>query len=165
MKPTHILALAVFAIFSPTALAEDALRPLDTRTRCIVLFRECLVLIEKKDVDGIFPIIADGGASDFKIFPDSPPRKGDLMNELKNVEKFFKKNFRYPATIKDNFNEILFSEKVTTDKSISIKNTATDETIDGILHSIKIKLPEPDGTAELRFVEVAGRLYWVPFGW
>ena len=165
MKPTHILALALFAIFYPSALAEDAPLLLDTRTRCIVLFRECLVLIEKKDVDGIFPIIADGGASDFKIFPDSPPQDGGLRDELKDVDKFFEKNFRYPATIKDKFNEILFSEVVTTDKSVSINNTATDEIVDGILHSIKIKIPEGDITTELRFVEVAGRLYWVPFGW
>jgi hypothetical protein len=160
MKPTHILALALFAMFSPSALAEDSLRPLDTRTRCISLFRECLVLIEKKDIDGIFPIIADGGASDFKISFDPPPLEG-----AKDVESFFRKNFRINAsTIKSKFNEILLSEAVTTDK-ISIKNAATDEIIDGKLHSMKIKLPELDGTGELRFVEVAGRLYWVPFGW
>ena len=160
MKPTHILALALFAMFSPSALAEDSLRPLDTRTRCISLFRECLVLIEKKDIDGIFPIIADGGASDFKISFDPPPLEG-----AKDVEGFFRKNFRINAsTIKSKFNEILLSEAVTTDK-ISIKNAATDEIIDGKLHSMKIKLPELDGTGELRFVEVAGRLYWVPFGW
>ena len=160
MKPTHILALALFAIFSPSALAEDALCPLDTRTRCISLFRECLVLIEKKDIDGIFPIIADGGASDFKISIDPPPLEG-----AKDVERFFRKNFRInTSTIKNKFNEILLSEAVTTDK-ISIKNAATDEMIDGKLHSMKIKLPELDGTGELRFVELAGRLYWVPFGW
>jgi hypothetical protein len=160
MKPTHILALALFAMFSPSALAEDSLRPLDTRTRCISLFRECLVLIEKKDIDGIFPIIADGGASDFKISFDPPPLEG-----AKDVESFFRKNFRINAsTIKSKFNEILLSEAVTTDK-ISIKNAATDEIIDGKLHSMKIKLPELDGTGELRFVGVAGRLYWVPFGW
>ncbi|MBT5377551.1 MAG: hypothetical protein HN675_06815 [Opitutae bacterium] len=162
MKPTHAVALALFATFSPSASAEDSLRPLDTRTRCISLFRECLVLIEKKDVDGIFSIIADGGGAGFKIFPDSPPREG----ELKDVGKFFEKNFRFNAsTIKSKFNEILFSEMVTTDKSVSIKNKSTDEIIAGKLHSIKIKLPKPDVTAELRCVEVAGRLYWVPFGW
>lgn len=161
MKPTHILAFALVAMSSPLALAEDSLPPLDTRTSCISLFRECLVLIEKKDVDGIFPIIADGGASGFRISIDPPPLEGE-----KDVERFFRKNFRINAsTIKSKFNEILLSEAVTTDKSVSIKNAATDEIIDGKLHSIKIKLPELDGTGELRFVEVAGRLYWVPFGW
>lgn len=148
-------------MFSPSALAEDSLRPLDTRTRCISLFRECLVLIKKKDIDGIFPIIADGGASDFKISIDPPPLEG-----AKDVESFFRKNFKINAsTIKSKSNEILLSEAVTTDESVSVKNAATDEIIDGKLHSMQIKLPELDGTAELRFVEVAGRLYWVPFGW
>jgi hypothetical protein len=87
------------------------------------------------------------------------------LEGAKDVERFFRKNFRInTSTIKNKFNEILLSEAVTTDK-ISIKNAATDEMIDGKLHSMKIKLPELDGTGELRFVELAGRLYWVPFGW
>ena len=71
MKPTHTLvAVAALSLCSPTVLAEDSFRPLDTRTRCIVLFRECLVLIDKKDVNGIFKIVADGGATNFKLTPD-----------------------------------------------------------------------------------------------
>ena len=161
MKRALAVTLALFSIFSPPALAEDPLRPLDTRTRCIVLFRECLVLIEKKDFDGLFPIIADGAASSFKIFPEPPPQEG----ELKDLDKFFQENFKNAAAIKDNFNKILFSEAVTTDNSASIKNTTTDKTAEGKLHSIKIKLPERDAIGELRFVEVDERLYWVPFGW
>ena len=161
MKRAHAVTLALFAMFSPPALAEDPLRPLDTRTRCIVLFRECLIMIEKKDFDGLFPIIADGAASGFKIFPEPPPREG----ELKDLDKFFEGNFKNAAAIKDNFDKILFSESVTTDDAASIKNTATDEVVEGELHSIKIKLPERDAIGELRFVEADGRLYWVPFGW
>ena len=35
-----------------------------------MLFRECLVLIDNKDVNGIFKLIADGGGTDFRVTPD-----------------------------------------------------------------------------------------------
>ena len=65
MKSIHTLVtvaalfpVAALFLCSPAVLADDSFRPLDTRKRCIVLFRECLVLIDKKDVNGIFEIIA-----------------------------------------------------------------------------------------------------------
>ena len=59
-KTSQLLPLVLF-LCSSAVRAEDTFRPLDKKTRCIVLFRECLVLIDKKDVNGIFRIIADGG--------------------------------------------------------------------------------------------------------
>ena len=71
MRPIHTLALVTAILLTSIDVsADDMFQPLDTRTRCIVLFRECLVLIDQKDVDGVFEIIADGGASDFKLYPD-----------------------------------------------------------------------------------------------
>ena len=64
MKSTHtFISVAALFLCSTTAFADDMLQPLDTRTRCIVLFRECHVLIDQKDIDGIFKIVADGGAT------------------------------------------------------------------------------------------------------
>ena len=173
MKPTHTLVgVAALSLCSPAVLAEDSFRPLDTRTRCIVLFRECLVLIDKKDIDGILPIIADGqGASNFKLYPDPNSLSPDLKRELQDVDKFFKQNFKNVATLKGTFNKILFSKLVTAKEPVSVRNTANDKEDEATVHSIKITIPDMDGrissddTGELRFVEIADRLYWVPFGW
>ncbi|MDA7923088.1 hypothetical protein N9B50_01270 [bacterium] len=170
MKPAHtLLALAALSLCSPEVFAQDSFRPLDTRTRCIVLFRECLVLIDKKDVNGIFQVIADGGASDFKLSPDPDSLSPDLKRELQDVNGFFKHNFRSAPLLNRTFNKIQFSELVTAKESVSVTNTATDKKAEAKLHSIKIKITIPDTdrdkTVELRFVQIADKIYWIPIGW
>ena len=170
MKPAHtLLAVAALSLCSHEVFAQDSFRPLDTRTRCIVLFRECLVLIDKKDVNGIFQVIADGGASDFKLSPDPDSLSPDLKRELQDVNGFFKHNFRSVPLLNRTFNQIQFSELVTAKESVSVTNTVTDKKNDAKLHSIKIKITIPDTdryeTAKLRFVQIADKFYWIPIGW
>lgn len=170
MNPAHTLvAVAALFLCTPAALAEDSFRPLDTRTRCIVLFRECLVLIENNDANGIFQIVADGGASGFKLYPDLDSLSPDLKRELQDVNGFFKHNFRSAPLLKRTFNKIQFSELVTEDDPVSVTNSANDRKDEAKLHSIKIKIPIPDTDrheiGELRFVEIADRIYWIPIGW
>ena len=168
MKPTQtFVAVVALSLCSHEVLAEDSFRPLDTRTRCIVLFRECLVLIDKKDVNGIFQVIADGGASDFKLYPDPNALPPDLKRELQDVDEFFTHNFKNAPAIKRTFNDILFSDLVTAKESVAVKNTGNDKKDQATLHSIEIKIPDIDRRdfTELRFVEIADKIYWVPFGW
>ena len=93
MKTTVLAILFVCLSFS-VAEAQLMFQPLDTRTRCIVRLRECLVLIDQKDVDGIFEFIADGGALDFKLYPDPDSLPQQLKEELQNVDRFFERNFQ-----------------------------------------------------------------------
>ncbi len=166
-----LLALAALSLCSPAVFAQDSFRPLDTRTRCIVLFRECLVLIDKKDANGIFQVVADGGApgSGFKLFPDLDSLSPDLKQELQDVDRFFKRNFKSAPLIKRTFDKIQFSELVTDDEPVTVTNTASDKKDEAKLHSIKIKIPIPDTDrheiGELRFVQIADKIYWIPIGW
>ena len=170
MNPAHTLVtVATLFLCSSAVLAEDSFRPLDTRTRCIVLFRECLVLIDKKDVNGIFKIVADGGATDFKLTPDPDSFSPKLKQELQDVNRFFNRNFRSASLLKRTFNKIQFSELVTAEESVFVTNTANDNKDEAKLHSIKIKIKDPDTDrheiGELRFVQIADKLYWIPVGW
>ena len=170
MNPAQTLVtVAALFLCSPVVLAEDSFRPLDTRTRCIVLFRECLVLIDNKDVDGIFQIIADGQASGFRRYPDLDSLSPDLKRELEDVDRFFNKNFKAASLLKRTFNEIQFSELVTAEESVSVTNTSNDNKDEAKLHSIKIKIKDLDTDrheiGELRFVQIADEIYWVPIGW
>lgn len=170
MKLPHTLVtVATLFLISPTVMADDSFRPLDTRTRCIVLFRECLVLIDKKDVNGIFKIIADGGATDFKLTPDPDSFSPKLKQELQDVDRFFNRNFRNSSLINRAFNETQFSELVTAKELVSVTNTANDNKTEAKLHSIKIKIRIPDTDRDefgkLRFLEIADNIYWIPFGW
>ena len=168
MKPAHLLVtVALLYLCSPAVFADDSFRPLDTRTRCIVLFRECLVLVDKQDVNGVFQIVADGGASEFKLYPDPSSLSPDLKRELQDVNGFFQKNFKSAPMMKRTFNNIQFSKLVTAENSVSVTNTANGKKEQAKLHSIKIKIPDTDRheIGELRFVEIADRIYWIPFGW
>lgn len=167
MKTTcTLIALAALILFSPAVLGEDAPRPLDTRTRCIVLLRECHVLIEKKDLNGIFQIVADGDASGFKLCYDSNSNTPTMKQKTENADKFIEENFKYALTTKTMFDKILFSDVVTQKEPVSVKNTTTNEIEKGTLHSIRIKFPDSSRKpGELRFIEIAEKLYWVPFGW
>ena len=171
MKPTYTLvALAVLSLCSPAVFAQDSFRPLDTRTRCIVLFRECLVLIDKQDVKGIFAIIADGGPSaSFKLYPDLDSLSPDMKRELEDVNGFFKKNFKTVSLVKRPFNEIQFSDLVTAKELVTVTTKANEKKDEAKLHSMKIKIKIPDTDrheiGELRFVQIADKIYWIPFGW
>ena len=145
MEPIHILrAVVALSLFSSAVSADDSLRPLDTRTRCIVLFRECLVLIDNKEVNGIFQVIACGGAMDFKLYPDPNSLSADLKRELQDVDRFFERNFRNASSISRAFDMILFSNLVTAAETVSVKNTANDKEEEAKLHSscvADIRLP------------------------
>ncbi|MDG2382265.1 MAG: hypothetical protein P8N76_11390 [Pirellulaceae bacterium] len=169
MRLIHpVVSVAALFLCTPEVLADDSFRPLDTRTRCIVLFRECLVLIDKKDVNGIFEIIADGGPSDsFKLYPDPDSLSPKLKQELQDVDRFFSRNFRNASLIKRTFNTIQYSELVTAKEFVSVTDTVNNKKAEARLHSIKIRVPDTDRheVGELRFVEIANNIYWIPFGW
>ncbi|MDA9858769.1 hypothetical protein N9D23_11675 [Rubripirellula sp.] len=166
--PQTFTAIATLILLSPSVIAEEVYQPLDTRTRCIVLLRECLVLIENKDVNGIFKKIADGGVKNFKLTnsPESFPPK--MKQEIQDVDRFFKRNFRAAPVLQKAFNDLQYSELVTAKELVPV-SIATDKKAEAKLHTIKIKIRIPDEDrpefGELRFLEIGDNLYWVPFGW
>ena len=145
MKFTHALVFATaFVLCSTPVFADDMFQPLDTRTRCIVLFRECLVLIDQKDVDGVFEIIADGGASDFKLYPDPASLSPELKQERQDVDRFIERNFRSASLLHGSFYKIQFSDLSTSREMVRVINTANNKTADAKLHSMKIRVKIPD---------------------
>jgi len=165
--PETLLTFATLCLLSPTIMADDAFRPLDTRTRCIVLFRECLVLIDNKDVNGIFKLVADGGATDFRLTPDPESFSPKLKEEIQDVNRFFNRNFRSAPLMNRGFNKIQFSDLVTEKKQVSVTNAADNQKTVAKLHSIKIKIPDTDRdeSVKLRFLQIADKIYWIPIGW
>jgi len=120
-------------------------------------------------VNGIFKIVADGKATNFKLTPHPDSFSPKLKEELQDVNRFFNRNFRSASLLERNFNKIQFSELVTAKESVSVTNTATDKEDEATLHSLKIKITIPDTDrdeiVELRFVQIADELYWIPVGW
>lgn len=165
----RLLTFATLWLFSPTIMAADAFRPLDTRTRCIVLFRECLVLIDNKDVNGIFKLVADGGGTDFRVTPDPDSFPPTLKEEIQDLNRFFSRNFRSASLLNRGFNEIQFSDLVTEKNEASVTNAANNQKTEAKLHSIKIKIriadTDRDETVRLRFLQTADKIYWIPIGW
>ena len=162
-----LLTFATLCLLSPTIMADDAFRPLDTRTRCIVLFRECLVLIDNKDVNGIFKLVADGGATDFRLTPDPDSLSPKLKKEIQDVNRFFSRNFRSAPLMNRGFNKIQFSDLVTEKNTVLVTNAADNQKTVAKLHSIKIKIPDTDRdeSVKLRFLQIANKIYWIPIGW
>jgi hypothetical protein len=170
MKSTHALvSVTALCLCSTAVFADDTFQPLDTRTRCIVLFRECLVLIDHKDIDGIFEIIADGGASDFKLYPDPDSLSPELKQERQDVDRFIERNFRSASLLNHSFYKIQFSDLATAEEMVTVINTVNNKRADAKLHSMKIRVKIPDKdrheSVELRFLETAEDIYWIPIGW
>jgi hypothetical protein len=166
--PQTFTAIATLILLSPSVIAEEVYQPLDTRTRCIVLFRECLVLIENKDVNGIFKKIADGGAKNFKLTNSPESFSPKMKQEIQDVDRFFKRNFRAAPVLQKTFNDLQYSELITAKELVPV-SIATDKKSEAKLHTIKIKIRIPDEDrpefGELRFLEIGDNLYWIPFGW
>jgi hypothetical protein len=130
--------------------------------------RECLVLIDQKDVDGILEFTADGGASGFKLYPDPDSLPPQLKEELQNVDRFFERNFRSASLLNRAFYKIEFSDLTTAKETVSVINTANDKKGHAKLHSMKIMVEIPakgPQSVELRFLEIAEDIYWIPIGW
>lgn len=169
MKSTHVLVFAAaLLLWSNAIFADDTFQPLDTRTRCIVLFRECLVLIDHKDIDGIFEIVADGSASNFRRYPD-PDSLSPELKQKRQDERFIERNFRSASLLSRSFYKIEFSDLTTAKEMVSVINTANNKKVDAKLHSMKIRVKIPDTdrheSVELRFLETAEDIYWIPIGW
>src|SRR6056300_283963 len=184
------MTLGFVAMTSSVALAEESLRPLDTRTRCIVLLRECLVLFEKKDVNGIFQNVVDNGVIIFSDpGSDSPDVTPDGFEDG-DVDLFFKK-CRAEKLAYRIFDRIQFSDLVTDKEPITVSNKRTGKVHKAKSHTLKIKLSlhgsdlqrianNPiDGVKmeevealidkpqilDLQFVQIADKIYWKPFKW
>lgn len=166
--PQTFTAITTLILLLPSVIAQEVYQPLDTRTRCIVLFRECLVLIDKKDVNGIFKKIADGDAKNFKLAHYHDSFSPKMKQEIQDVDGFFKRNFRAAPVLQKTFTDLQYAELVTAAGSVPV-SIATDKKAEAKLHTIKIKIRIPDEDrpefGELRFLEIGDNLYWIPFGW
>jgi len=163
-----VMGTAVLGSVSiPAADTAEDPKPLDTRTRCIVLFRECLLDIVGKNAKGLFPKIADGGGKrSFRINKTTQSLSPDLKRELEDGS-FFERNFPQSSAIEQSFDKILFAELETDQEEVTVRSPEDNSGQEGRLHTITIKIPgiEDPRFTTLRFVEVGGKLYWVPFGW
>ena len=67
------------------------------------------------------------------------------------------------------FYKLQYSDLTTAKEKVTVINTANDKKADAKLHLMKIKLKIPDKdryeTVELRFLQIAEDIYWVPIGW
>ena len=173
-----------------TAIPE-AIRHLDdTRTRCIVIFRECLVLFDKKDLAGIFQNVADTAGPRYFIFSDPGSESSDVTPEIEDVDRFFKKS-RAEKLAYRIFDQLQFSDLVTDEEPITVTNKKTGKAHKAKSHTIKIKMSLNEAALQrianhpieglkmeevealidqpkildLRFVQIADKIYWIPFKW
>ncbi len=147
------------------------MRPLDMRTRCLVLFRECLVLAETKDANGLLIRVADGGESGrIELLPEPLPEV--IKRDMRDRDAFIKKYFKSAPYVYQKFDSMLFSQRLfTSEDSVTIKKEGIQKT--GHVHSIHVRIPgikesgfdEHDTHGTIRFLEIGGKLYWLPFGW
>lgn len=184
------IALGFAALTSSAAPADEALRPLDARTRCIVLLRECLVLFENKDLKGIFQNVADTAGPSIFVFSDPDSDSPDVTPEIDDVDRFFKKG-RAEQLAYRIFDQVQFSDLVTAKEPITVTNKATGKVHKAKSHTIKMSLNEDalqrianspielseaqmkevealidkPKFADLRFVQIADKIYWIPFKW
>ena len=165
---TILWLLITLGLYTSVSEADDEdLLPLDTRTRCVVLFRECLLDIADKDAEAIFRKIADGSGRSFRIYKSPTALSPDLKRELQDHEKFFKRNFPHSTEITRSFDRIRFSSLKTRKEAVAVRNGDDASTQKGKLHVINVKIPEIEKQEfrNIRFIEIADKLYWVPFGW
>ena len=184
------MALGFVAMTSSAALAEESLRPLDTRTRCIVLLRECLVLFEKKDLEGIFQNVADTAGPSFFVFCDPDSDSPDVTPDIEDIDRFFQKS-RAEKLVYRIFDRLQFSDLVTAKEPITVTNKTTGKVHEAKSHTLKIKLSlhesdlrrfannpidglkmeevealiEKPQILDLQFVQIEDKIYWKPFKW
>ena len=101
------------------------------------------------------------------IFLDAlaPPQ---LKQERQDVDKFIERNSRSVSLLNRAFYKNQFSALTTAKEMVSIINTANAKKGDAKFHSMKIMLEIPDKgpqSVELRFLEIAEEIYWIPIGW
>lgn len=170
-KLHSLAALTLLLTLAPSVNAEETseeLKPLSTRTRCIVKYRECITLVTLKEVDALLSNIADSaGENGYKLYPTRDSLPKSLRNQLRDVDRFIKRGFRnIPAQYND-FDQIEFSEVQTADESFNTENMATGTESQAKLHVIHVKIPEIDDPeySMLRFLEVGDHIYWIPTEW
>ena len=183
------ITLGFAVMTSSAALAEESLRPLDTRTQCIVLLRECLVLFEKKDLKGIFQNVVDNGTI---IFSDPDSDSPDVTPDIEDIDRFFQKS-RAEKLVYRIFDRLQFSDLVTAKEPITVTNKTTGKVHEAKSHTLKIKLPlhesdlrrfannpmelskaqmeelealiDKPQILDLQFIQIADKIYWKPFKW
>ena len=181
------IALGCATMTSSAVLAEESLRPLDTRTQCIVLLRECLVLFEKKDLKGIFQNVVDNGTI---IFSDPDSDSPDVTPDIEDIDRFFQKS-RAEKLVYRIFDRLQFSDLVTAKEPITVTNKTTGKVHEAKSHTLKIKLSlhesdlrrfannpidglkmeevealiEKLQILDLQFVQIEDKIYWKPFKW
>jgi ankyrin repeat protein len=146
--------------FEPRPLSVD-----DPRMRFIVHFKDVLILISNKDVDGVFSKIADGHGDSFRLL-----RGGKLQRKWlkdRDLEKLMKRNFLFSDTVLKNFEKASYAKLVVINENISVTGPDQNNKLAATLYVMPVSIPGVTDKRfdELRFVEVDETLYWVPFGW
>lgn len=171
------LTLVLVLFLLPTlAVAQDeegktppkpVVRALDIKTRSLAKLKEVLVLLKHGHVVSANLHVGDGGKTGVKIANKKELK--ELFKDKESGAKFIKQSFPYYETVLKNFDAIKISEapKIT---EMPAKWRGSDKTAKGKLYSFAVDIPGiPEKLKgyfnELRFFEVDGKIYWVPFGW
>ncbi len=113
--------------------------------------------------------IVDGHGTHYELNTDPASLAPDLKREREDVDRFFQHNFPNSQLMHQKFDEILFAKFQTDEKPVIVKIVGMAKTTEqkGTLHRIPVKITDVDEGqySELRFVEVGGEVYWLPFGW
>lgn len=151
---------------SKPSASKEVLKAPSAKARGLATFKEALVLVHHKKIKEVFGIIADGKGSKYSI-----PNAGfesDKFETPEKAAKFAKKNFPYYDELYRNFDKIKISGKAEK-KKVKVYWDGVKKIATGTLHTYKMEIPgwtekHPYFT-RLQFLEVHGKIYFVPFGW
>lgn len=150
-----------------SAAAKPVVKALDVKTRCLAKLKEVLVLLKHGHVVSANLNVGDGGQSSVKIATKAELEK--LFKEKGSAAKFIKQSFPYYETVLKNFDTIKISENPKV-AELPARWRGSEKTGKGKLYSFAVEIPGIPAKLQgyfnqLRFFEVEGRIYWVPFGW
>ncbi|MCJ8328875.1 MAG: ankyrin repeat domain-containing protein [Lentisphaeria bacterium] len=139
---------------------ESPLIKNDPRLRFIICFKTVMEFVEKKDIDSILNTIIDGSSPNFEVV------YGQNLNVDKPA-KFIKKNFLFNAILTKNMNAIKYGELKLHKKEIKLRDRKNKTEFAGQFYFIPVLIPgiTDDRFDALRFIDVNGKPYWLPFGW
>ena len=175
-----IAAMVGLVLLGTRGWAAEEPRPLDDRTRCIVVFKEVLAYVKCRDLKAVFGKIMDGGGKGaFRLSPtDDVAKLLRAMGEEQDEGKFLEKSFPHAEAILAHFDDIKFSDLQRQAGTVRVSTKGGGPKGEGELFVIQIVIPENAGVdlqktdsdglklfSRLRFVKYGGRIYWVPFGW
>ncbi|MDF1661448.1 MAG: hypothetical protein P1V97_06730 [Planctomycetota bacterium] len=147
--------------------AKPALKTLTVKTRCLAKLKEVLVLLKHGHVLSANLKVGDGGKTRVKLA--NKKELQELFKDKESGEKFVKQSFPYYEVVLKNFDSIKISARPKMTE-MPAKWRGSEKTAEGKLYSFAVEIPGiPEKLKahfnQLRFFEVDGIIYWVPFGW